>query len=222
MDPRHRDRMAFVRVCSGHFTAGMTARLSRTGKLLRLNSPQQFLAQTRTAVEEAWPGDVIGIHDRGTLRVGDTLTTRTGLEFSELPRFAPEHFARIRPSDPLRRKHLDLGLRQLSEEGAVQVLHADNAAGPEFIVAAVGQLQFDVLLHRLEHEYGVSARLERLAFSHARWVSGPDALVREAARGTGRLLVRDSRHAPLVLFPDQWSMEQAERDGRLRWTDTAA
>ena len=222
MDPRHRDRMAFVRVCSGHFEAGMTARLARTGKPLRLNAPQQFLAQVRTAVEDAWPGDVVGVHDRGTLRVGDTITTWPGLEFSDFPRFAPEYFARVRLADPLRRKQLDLGLRQLSEEGAVQVLQTENAAGPEFIVAAVGQLQFDVLLHRLEHEYGVTARLEPLAFRYARWVSGPDAAVREAARGTGRLLVRDSRRAPLVLFPDRWSLEQAVRDERLRWADTAA
>jgi peptide chain release factor 3 len=130
MDPRHRDRMAFLRVCSGHFTAGMTARLARIGRSLRLNSPHQFLAQTRTAVEEGWPGDVIGIHDWGTLRVGDTVTTRQGLEFGEFPRFAPEHFSRVRLADPLRRKQLDLGLRQLSEEGAVQVLRATTPRAP--------------------------------------------------------------------------------------------
>ncbi|HUF35836.1 MAG TPA: peptide chain release factor 3 [Gemmatimonadales bacterium] len=221
MDPRHRDRIAFVRVCSGHFAAGMSVRLSRTGKSIRLKSPQQFLAQERTAVVEAWPGDVIGIHDRGTLRVGDTLTTRADLEFQDFPRFAPEHFARIRVADPLRRKHLDLGLRQISEEGAVQVLYGENGAGPELIVAAVGQLQFDVLLHRLQHEYGVAARLDSLPFHHARWVTGPEDLVQQAGRGTGRLLVRDSRRAQLVLFPDRWSMEQVERDDRLAWSDTA-
>jgi peptide chain release factor 3 len=221
MDPRHRDRIAFVRVCAGHFTAGMTATLGRTGKTLRLNAPQQFLARERLAIEEAWPGDVIGIHDRGTLRVGDTLTSGSPFEFGDFPRFAPEHFARIRVADPLRRKHLDVGLRQLSEEGAVQVLYGENGAGPEIIVAAVGRLQFDVLLHRLEHEYGVAARLDPLPFSHARWVVGPDDVVAYVGRLGGRLLVRDSRDAPLVLFPDQWSLRQAEVDDRLRWLETA-
>jgi peptide chain release factor 3 len=222
MDPRHRDRIAFVRVCAGHFTAGMTARLSRTGKTLRLNAPQQFLARERVAIEDAWPGDIIGVHDRGTLRVGDTLTTDAPFEFADFPRFAPEHFARVRVPDPLRRKHLDLGLRQLSEEGAIQVLYGDNGRGPETIVAAVGRLQFDVLLHRLEHEYAVTARLDPLPFSHARWVVGPESVVAQVGRAGGRLLVWDSRDAPLVLFPDRWSMEQAERDDRLRWLETAA
>ncbi|MGH7510076.1 MAG: peptide chain release factor 3 [Gemmatimonadales bacterium] len=222
MDPRHRDRIAFVRVCSGHFRAGMTARLSRTGKTIRLGSPQQFMARERRAVEEAWPGDVVGVHDRGTLRVGDTLATGTSLEFAGFPRFAPEHFARVHVTDPLRRKHLDLGLRQLSEEGAVQVLHGENGAGPEIMVAAVGQLQFDVLLHRLEGEYGVRARLILLPFQYARWVVGPEALVEQASRGHGRLLVRDSHGAPLVLFPDRWSLEHAEKDERLRWLETGA
>ena len=222
MDPRHRDRIAFVRVCSGHFTAGMTARLSRTGRTIRLRSPQQFLAQERTAVEEAWPGDVIGVHDRGSLRVGDTLTTGSALEFAGFPRFAPEHFARVCVGDPLRRKHLDVGLRQLSEEGAVQVLYGENGAGPDVMVAAVGQLQFEVLLHRLQHEYGVTAQLTPLPFKYARWVVGPGELVEQLGRLGGRLLVKDSQGATLVLFPDRWSLEHAEKDERLQWLEAAA
>src|SRR5690606_29299200 len=121
MDPKHRDRIAFVRVCSGHFEAGMQAKLVRTGKPIRLSGPTTFLARERTLVEEAWPGDVIGIHDRGSLRIGDTLSSNGDLEFTGIPRFSPEHFARVRIADPLRRKQLDTGLKQLSEEGAAQV-----------------------------------------------------------------------------------------------------
>src|SRR3954470_14483117 len=121
MDPKHRDRIAFVRVCSGKFEAGMQVRHVRTGKMIRLASPQQFMARERNAIEEAWPGDVIGVMDRGNLRIGDTLAENGDLEFADIPRFAPEHFARAIPADPLRRKQFDNGLRELTEEGAAQV-----------------------------------------------------------------------------------------------------
>src|SRR5262249_29382706 len=114
MDPKHRDRIAFVRICSGHFEAGMTVVLARTGKPLRLAQRQQFLARERVEVDEAWPGDVIGIHDRGSLRISDSLSTRGDVTFSGIPRFAPQYFARVVLNDPLRRKHLDTGLRQLA------------------------------------------------------------------------------------------------------------
>src|SRR5690606_27289835 len=146
MDPRHRDRIAFVRICSGHFTAGMTAVIARGKKSIRLAQPQQFLAQERTEVEEAWAGDVIGILDRGNLRVSDSLSLKGDVEFLGIPRFAPTFYSRVVLRDPLRRKHLDTGLRQLAEEGAVQVFYQDSIAGPVPIVGAVGQLQFDVLL----------------------------------------------------------------------------
>ncbi|HEX5632302.1 MAG TPA: peptide chain release factor 3 [Gemmatimonadales bacterium] len=219
MDPRHRDRIAFVRVCSGHFTAGMSVRLQRTGKPIRLASPQQFMAQERVAIEEAWPGDVIGVYDRGSLRVGDSLATEEGLEFGGFPRFAPEHFGRLVVPDPLRRKHLDTGLRQLGEEGAVQVLYTEEGSAFTAVVAAVGQLQFDVLIHRLDTEYGVKARLERLPFSFARWVEGPEDVIRRIASLSGRLLVSDSHGAPLVLFPDRWSLQSALGETRLTWLD---
>ena len=148
----------------------------RSGKSMRLSAPQQFLARERSAIEEAWPGDVIGVLDRGTLRIGDTLAERAGVEFRGIPRFAPEHFARVVPADPMRRKQLDAGLRQLSEEGAAQVFYtsATDIAGPTPIVGAVGMLQFDVMVHRLEHEYGVACRLEKVSGRHPRWVVGPE------------------------------------------------
>jgi peptide chain release factor 3 len=149
---------------------------------------QQFLARERSAIEEAWPGDVIGVMDRGTLRIGDTLAEQPGLEFSGIPRFAPEHFARIVAADPLKRKQLDAGLRQLTEEGAAQVFYTSgtDTLSPTPIVGAVGQLQFDVMLHRLEHEYGAPCRLERISARHPRWVVGPmDEIERIAATAAG-------------------------------------
>ena len=210
MDPRHRDRIAFLRICSGRFEPGMQVRNTRSGDSVRLAQPQQFMAQDRKAVEEAWPGDVIGLHDRGALRIGDTLSANGDVRFGGIPRFSPEHFARIRVADPLRRKQLDTGLRQLSEEGAAQVFYEDIQAGHTPIVGAVGLLQFDVLLHRLEGEYGAKAILDRLSYSFARWVEGPESDIRRVARGEGRLLVFDSKERPLILFSSRWSLQHSE------------
>lgn len=207
MDPKHRDRIAFIRICSGRFTPGMIVRNARSGRELRLASPQQFMAQERQRVEDAVVGDVVGVHDRGNLRIGDALSNNGDFEFGGVPRFSPEHFARIRVPDPLRRKHLDTGLRQLSEEGAAQVFYEDASAGHTPIVGAVGLLQFDVLLHRLEHEYGVKAKLDRLPFAHARWVEGDANAIRRIARGYGRALVHDSKDQPLILFDTSWTMQ---------------
>jgi len=213
LDPRHRDRIAFVRIVSGRFEAGMEVDNRRSGQRVRLAQPQTFMARERQAVEEAWPGDVVGIHDRGSLRIGDTLTSGTAIEFRDIPRFSPEHFAKIHVEDPLRRKHLDNGLRQLSEEGAAQVFYAPSIAGPAPIVGAVGPLQFDVLLHRLDHEYGVEARLERLPYTHARWITGPESTVEQIASGYDRQLVTDSRDRPLILFKSEWSMQRTVEKG---------
>ncbi len=222
MDPKHRDRIAFVRVVSGRFEAGMQVKHVRSGKQIRLAAPTQFLARDRTLVEEAWPGDVIGIHDRGSLRIGDTLSADGDLEFSGIPRFSPEHFARIRIGDPLRRKQLDTGLQQLSEEGAAQVFYQESIAGPAPIVGAVGMLQFDVLLHRLEHEYGVAAKLEFLPYKNARWVEGPEAAIDRVVNGIGRTLVFDTRERPLVLFESEWALRTAqEKEKEVRFHDSA-
>ncbi|HEY3934215.1 MAG TPA: peptide chain release factor 3 [Gemmatimonadales bacterium] len=222
MDPRHRDRIAFVRVCSGRFTAGMTVSLARTGKALRLSQPQQFLARERTEVEEAWPGDVIGVHDRGTLRVSDSLSLRGDVTFSGIPRFAPQFFARVVVADPLRRKHLDTGLRQLGEEGAVQVFYQESIAGPVPIIGAVGLLQFDVLLFRLDNEYGVPCKLEPLAFKLARWVRGSDDAIERVVEGRSRLRLYDAKGSSILLFEDEWSLRHTlEKSEGLEFLDVA-
>lgn len=214
LDPKHRDRIAFVRVCSGRFEAGADVKNLRSGKPVRLAQPQTFMARDRQAVDEAWPGDVVGIHDRGSLRIGDTLADGGEGEYKDIPRFSPEHFARVRIGDPLRRKHLDTGLRQLSEEGAAQVFFAESIAGPAPIVGAVGPLQFDVLLHRLEHEYGVSASLERLPYVAARWVVGPEKDIQRVSGGYDKARVTDSRDRPLILFQSEWALQKTVENER--------
>jgi peptide chain release factor 3 len=209
MDPRHRDRIAFVRICSGLFTAGLDVMNARTVKTVRLAAPQQFLARERTAIEEAFPGDVVGVLDRGSLRIGDTLTTGPKRTFADIPRFPPEHFSRVVPSDPLRRKQLDTGLRELSEEGAAQVFYGDEDGGSAPIIGAVGRLQFDVMLHRLEHEYNAVCRLEPITYSHPRWVTGPADSIERAGQQRGRMRLFDHRRQPLLLFDTTWAMRSA-------------
>ena len=209
MDPKHRDRVAFVRIVSGHFEAGMQTLHQRSSKQIRLSAPQQFMARERVSVEEAWPGDVIGIMDRGTLRIGDTLGGDGKLEFSGIPRFPPEHFARVIPADPLRRKQFDSGLRQLTEEGAAQVFYMESLAGPQPIVGAVGQLQFDVMAFRLEHEYQAPCRFESMTYRYPRWVTGPKEEVDRVANGLGRLRLFDHKGNVVVLFQDQWALRRA-------------
>src|SRR5690606_27890242 len=147
------------------------------------------------------------------LRIGDTLSSDGDLEFSGIPRFSPEHFARIRIADPLRRKQLDNGLQQLSEEGAAQVFYQESIAGPAPIVGAVGMLQFDVLLHRLEHEYGVVGKLEFLPYRFARWVVGPRKIIDQLASGIGRTQVYDSHMQLLILFESEWSLRSGQEKG---------
>ena len=224
MDPKHRDRIAFVRVCSGRFEAGMQVNHVRTGKSLRLAAPQQFMARERTAISEAWPGDVIGVMDRGTLRIGDTLSANGELEFHGIPRFPPEHFARVVIKDPMRRKQLDSGLRQLTEEGAAQVFFTSgtDTTSPTPIVGAVGLLQFDVMNFRLETEYGVACRFEPFTARYPRWVLGPMEDIERVASGPGSTLLFDSKQNPLILFQDAWSLRWVqERETRLKFLENA-
>jgi peptide chain release factor 3 len=224
MDPKHRDRVAFVRICSGRFEAGMQVNHVRTGKPLRLSAPQQFMARERTAITEAWPGDVIGVMDRGVLRIGDTLSSNGDLEFQGIPRFAPEHFARVLVRDPMRRKQLDTGLRQLTEEGAAQVFFTSgtDTTSPTPIVGAVGLLQFDVMVFRLENEYGVPCRLEPFAGRYPRWVVGPQDDIERVARSQGTTLLFDAKGNPLLLFQDAWALRWAqEKETTIRFLENA-
>lgn len=210
MDPRHRDRVAFVRVCSGQFTEGEEAVVSRTGKSVRLAQPQEFLARERAHSDAvAVAGDVVGLLDRGSLRVGDTVAVGGQVDYPGVPRFSPEHFAQIHIEDALRRKHLDRGLRHLAEEGTILLLFAPSITGPVPIVGAVGVLQFDVLLDRLEREYSVTARLERLPFHCARWVVGPEAAIKKVASAYGRRQVEDADGQPLILFDNEWTLQRS-------------
>ena len=221
MDPRHRDRVAFMRVCSGRFEAGMQVEHVRTGKTIRVSAPQQFLARERSAVGEAWPGDVIGVVDKGTLRIGDTLSANGSLEYRDIPRFPPEHFARITITDPMRRKQLDTGLRQLTEEGAAQVFYAESEAGPSPVIGAVGLLQFDVMLFRLEHEYGVPCKLDRLSYRFPRWVEGPEKDIERVGNGRGRLRLYDAKGNSLILFDDKWTLSSTlQHEPSLTFSET--
>lgn len=173
MDPRHRDRVAFMRIVSGKYQQGMKMHQVRLGKEVRIADALTFLAGDREHVEEAYPGDIIGLHNHGTIQIGDTFTGGESFKFSGIPNFAPELFRRIRLKDPLKQKQLLKGLVQLSEEGAVQVFRP--LSNNDLIVGAVGVLQFDVVVHRLKSEYNVDAIYENINVSTARWVSCKDA-----------------------------------------------
>ncbi|MFP4031687.1 MAG: peptide chain release factor 3 [Desulfococcaceae bacterium] len=168
MDPAHRDRLAFLRVCSGRFQRGMKIRHHRIGKDIQVANPIIFMAQDRAIAEDAWPGDIIGIHNHGTIKIGDAFSDKEPLKFTGIPNFAPEHFRRVRLKSPLKAKQLLKGLTQLAEEGAVQFFRP--LMGSDFILGAVGALQFDVTVGRLKAEYGVDATYEGVGYAAARWV----------------------------------------------------
>ncbi len=220
MDPSHRDRIAFIRVCSGKFEGGMRVHHYRLGKKIRLARAEQLFADERKTVTEAWAGDVIGLHDPGLFRIGDTLASDGPLTFDAVPRFSPEHFARLAIMDPLKRKQLQKGLSQLAEEGTVQ-LFFEPGREKDPICGVVGQLQFDVLAYRLEHEYGAPVSLDKLPYSFARWVleaETPEAL--KDARVP--LAVTDIDGLPVALIRDQWELSRLARDhADWQWRETA-
>ncbi len=172
MDPAHHDRLAFMRVCSGRFQRGMRMRHHRLGKDVTAANPVIFMAQERELAEEAWPGDIIGIHNHGTIKIGDTFSDREPLKFTGIPSFAPEHFRRVRLQSPLKVKQLQKGLQQLTEEGAVQLFRPIGRN--DYILGAVGVLQFDVTISRLKAEYGVDADYDTVNCETARWVTCDD------------------------------------------------
>ncbi len=206
MDPAHRDRIAFLRVASGHFERGMRLKVARSGKELRPNTVVSFLSQRRELLDEAFAGDIIGIPNHGVLQLGDTLTEGESLQFTGLPFFAPEMFRSVEVADPLKTKQLRAGLTQLGEEGAIQVFRP--VAGTMLLLGAVGQLQFEVVAHRLEHEYGCKARIVPARYNVARWVTcdlpeGANASERELQRfidGNAHRVALDAVNAPTVLL----------------------
>ncbi|MCG8566207.1 MAG: peptide chain release factor 3 [Desulfobacterales bacterium] len=191
MDPEHRDRIAFFRICSGKFTKGMKVRHHRIGKDIRIANATIFMAQERNNVEEAYPGDIIGIHNHGTIKIGDTFTTKEPLKFLGIPNFAPEHFRRVLLKDPMKAKALNKGLTQLAEEGTIQVFRP--LMGSMQVIGAVGVLQFDVTMARLKAEYNVSAGYEPIDLSVARWVTCEDEKkLREFKRANESSLATDA------------------------------
>jgi len=223
MDPAHRDRIAFMRVCSGQFTKGLSAKHVRLGRDIRLANPQQFMAQERTMIDEAYAGDIIGLFDPGHFRIGDTLVGgNPTFEFGGIPHFSPEHFACVRVKDAMKRKQLKKGLDELAQEGAIQVFHQRSLGDRDPYVGAVGQLQFDVLKFRLEHEYGVAPVLDTLPYLHARWVSGEGFDAKAMERNDAVLCVEDRDGRIVVLFRSDWALAWTrENFPKLTFRDTA-
>jgi peptide chain release factor 3 len=205
MDPNHRDRVAFLRLCSGRFRRGMKLRQTRSGKTIGVRNPILFFAQDRELAEEAWPGDIIGVPNHGTLRVGDTLTEGEDLRFTGIPNFAPEILRRVRLDDPLRAKQLRRALEDLAEEGVTQVFRP--AAGGAWIVGVVGQLQLDVLATRIEGEYNIKAGFEAAPYETARWLEADDAGELKAFCEANRAALAEDRDgAPVFLARNAWEL----------------
>jgi peptide chain release factor 3 len=209
MNPRHRDGIAFMRVVSGKFERGMDAVIGRSGEVLRLSKPHTFLGDERSLVEEAWPGDIVGLYNTGKLRVGDTLSNDGPLKFAGIPRFAPEHFVTVRLEDPMKRKALDSGLEQLSQEGVIQLFLLPGRGRQNPYLGAVGLLQFEVLKERLKNEYRVAVEFAKSKYTRARWIGGaPEAI--EWLRSThGYALVEDRHGQPVVLTDSDWNLSYA-------------
>ena len=214
MDPNHRDRVAFMRVCSGHFERGMKLRHVRIGKDVRIANAITFMASDRGAAEDAWPGDIIGLHNHGTIQIGDTFTQGEELKFTGIPNFAPELFRRVVLRDPLRMKQLQKGIVQLCEEGASQLFRP--LTSNDLVVGAVGTLQFDVVAHRLKAEYGVEARFEPVNVATARWVSAGDGKkLEEFRRRAADNLSEDVAGNLTYLAPNRVNLDLT----RERWPD---
>lgn len=209
MNPAHRDRLAFARICSGCFTRGMSVFHIQSGKTIKLAQPQQFMAQERIIIEEAYPGDIIGLFDPGIFGIGDTLCAEgKKFRFADFPVFPPEQFARVQPKDTMKRKQFIKGITQLTQEGAVQLFKQPDSGFESFIVGVVGALQFEVLEHRLRHEYGVEVQLQHLSYITARWLMGKGLTAKSPINLQGDLLLEDNFGLPVALFRSEWSLRQ--------------
>jgi peptide chain release factor 3 len=210
MDPKHRDRVAFVRLVSGHFERGMKLTHVRTKKPMAVSNPVLFLAADRELAEEAWAGDIMGIPNHGQLRIGDALTEGEVLRFTGIPSFAPELLNTVRALDPMKAKHLDKALMQFAEEGAAKVFKPMIGSG--FIVGVVGALQFDVLASRIEIEYGLPVRFESSHFTSARWVNGPKAEVERFVNINKGHISTDHDGDVVYMTRLQWDIDRVQRD----------
>ena len=207
MNKAHRDRIAFMRICSGKFEAGMEVLHVQDGKKIRLSQPQQMMAQDRKIVDEAYAGDIIGLFDPGIFSIGDTVCMPNHkVQYEGIPTFAPEHFARVRQIDTMKRKQFVKGIEQIAQEGAIQIFQEYNTGMEEIIVGVVGVLQFDVLKYRLENEYNVEIRLENLPYEHIRWIEN-EQIDMDKINGTSDMKkIRDLKGRPLLLWVNSWSI----------------
>ncbi|MFM2429543.1 MAG: hypothetical protein RLZZ511_756 [Cyanobacteriota bacterium] len=212
MDPRHRDRVAFVRVCSGKFEKDMTVNHARTGKSVRLSRPQKLFAQDREVIEEAYPGDVIGLNNPGMFAIGDTIYLGRKLEYEGIPCFSPELFAFLRNPNPSKFKQFNKGVSELQEEGAVQIMYSADEAKRDPILAAVGQLQMEVVQFRLQNEYGVETQLDWLPYQVARWVLDGWEALEKVGRIFNTVVVKDLWGRPVLLFKNEWNCQQLQGD----------
>ena len=208
MNKAHRDRIAFMRICSGKFDANMEVRHVQGNKVMRLSQPQQIMADERKILNEAYAGDIIGVFDPGIFSIGDTLCMpREKFQYEGIPTFAPEHFARVRQVDTMKRKQFVKGISQIAQEGAIQIFQEYKGGMEEIIVGVVGVLQFDVLKYRLENEYNVDIRLENLPYEHIRWIANKEEINLDRIQGTSDMKkVMDLKGNPLLLFVNPWSV----------------
>jgi peptide chain release factor 3 len=214
MDPAHRDRIAFMRICSGRFTQGMKIRHVRLNKDIKIPNALTFMAQDRGLVDDAWPGDIIGLHNHGTISIGDSFSEGEKLQFTGIPNFAPELFRRAQLRDPLKLKALQKGLMQLSEEGATQFFRPVQSN--ELILGAVGVLQFDVVAYRLKSEYNVDAIFENVNVQTARWVVCEDEkMLRDFSNQLASHIARDAADQLVYLAPSRVNLQLTEE----RWPD---
>ncbi|MBF8982685.1 peptide chain release factor 3 [Lutibacter sp. B2] len=211
MNPAHRDRIAFLRICSGKFEKGMTVNHVQENKKVRLAQPQQFLAQERVIVDSAYPGDIIGIHDPGIFKIGDSLCqNQSKLQYEGIPVFAPEHFAKVYAKNSLKRKQFLKGITQLAEEGSLQVYKRPNIGVEELIVGVVGSLQFEVLEYRLKNEYGVDILIEKQPYRYIRWVEMDKFDPNTFSITMDTMIVEDEDKHPVLLFQNEWSIGQVK------------
>lgn len=207
MNRAHRDRIAFMRICSGRFEAGMEVKHIQGGRTLRLSQPQQIMASERKIVEEAYAGDIIGVFDPGIFSIGDTICMpNEQFSYEGIPTFAPEHFARVRQVDTMKRKQFIKGITQIAQEGAIQIFQEFNTGMEEIIVGVVGVLQFDVLKYRLENEYNVEIRMENLPYEHIRWIENKEIDMDRIIGTSDMKKIKDMKGNPLLLFVNAWSV----------------
>ncbi len=207
MDPKHRDRIAFIRICSGKFEKDMTVNHARLNRTVRLSYPQKLFAQDRESIEEAYAGDVIGLNNPGLFTIGDTIYTGSKLLFPGIPSFSPELFAYLKNPNPSKFKQFQKGVSELQEEGAVQIMFSADDSKRDPIVAAVGQLQFEVVQYRLESEYNVETRLEMLPYTLARWVENDWADLEDISSLFNAMIAKDRQNRPIILFKNEWTLQ---------------